>query len=207
MPSSPTTAFPLSLAVAALICRLVSAGQIGGMSRRRHLLHLPRYPSQRWLVVGLGNNPYDGVHQMNNKYLCNRHNVGMKFLDYLIGTGGFLFDTTLQCQLARIMDLDNHSELILAKPVGWMNTSGPSLAKTVHQLHTSIESQLIVVHDDMERPLGRWSWKYHGSAGGHNGVKSIMQQLSTDVSLRIHYRVQNSIALTIYRNSPGSAWA
>ncbi|CAG8587366.1 4800_t:CDS:2 [Paraglomus brasilianum] len=70
-------------------------------------------------------------------------------------------------------------EMTLMKPGLLMNLSGKSVGKAVRNLHIS-PSNIIVIHDDMQRELGKISPKFGGSANGHNGIKSIIECLRTD---------------------------
>lgn len=76
---------------------------------------------------------------------------------------------------------NNHvnSSLLLAKPNSWINQSGHSVLGLSNAFNPS---RILIVHDCVELPFGRVKWKQGGSSLGHNGVKSIIQQLGTKVS-------------------------
>jgi PTH1 family peptidyl-tRNA hydrolase len=77
-----------------------------------------------------------------------------------------------------------NNEVLLLKPSTYMNLSGESVAEVVN--FYKIESNnIIVIHDDIDIPIGRLRIRIHGSAGGHNGVKNIIFNLSTDEFTRI----------------------
>ncbi|GBB95572.1 hypothetical protein RclHR1_02570006 [Rhizophagus clarus] len=75
-------------------------------------------------------------------------------------------------------------ELTLLKPLLLMNVSGKSVLKAVRELGFS-HTNIIVIHDDMQREFGKISIKNGGSANGHNGVKSVIDHLKTDKFLRL----------------------
>ncbi|CAG8491534.1 13012_t:CDS:2 [Funneliformis caledonium] len=75
-------------------------------------------------------------------------------------------------------------ELTLLKPMFLMNVSGKSVSKAARELQFS-HSNMIIIHDDMQRELGKFSIKNGGSASGHNGIKSVIDHLKTDAFQRL----------------------
>ncbi len=120
-------------------------------------------------IVGLGN--------PGPSYVFTRHNVGFLFLDHLCSKkhcgewrdmGSYLLNS------AEIFDRELH----LVKPTTFMNLSGRAvLDLTRRDLIAS--DDLIVVHDDVAIPLGRFRIRRSGSDGGHNGMKSVINALGT----------------------------
>jgi PTH1 family peptidyl-tRNA hydrolase len=122
------------------------------------------------LVVGLGN-PGD-------KYAATRHNVGFMALDRLAATAGARFRH--QAKLSGLLAEVGHgpNRLRLLKPQTYMNDSGRSIRAALDWF--SLEpSQLLVVVDDMDLPLGRLRLRAAGSAGGHNGLRSTISHLGS----------------------------
>jgi PTH1 family peptidyl-tRNA hydrolase len=124
------------------------------------------------LIVGLGN-PED-------KYVNTRHNIGYKVIDnlvkeYLTWPSIDFFNRYFEGDL-----LIGYKELVyLLKPTTGMNNSGISIAKTIKELNIQ-PSQVLVVYDDISLPFGTIRLREGGSAGGHNGVKSIIKELQTE---------------------------
>jgi PTH1 family peptidyl-tRNA hydrolase len=127
------------------------------------------------LIVGLGN---PGL-----EYLLTPHNAGFMAIDRIAQ----LCDVQVtnrrgRAQTARAR-LQGH-DVLLAKPETFMNLSGLSVAALLNELELSIED-LIVLYDELAIPMGQIRIRERGSAGGHNGVKSISGVLGTEEWLRI----------------------
>ncbi len=128
------------------------------------------------LVVGLGN--------PGNRYANTRHNVGFMALERLVARegGNFRLMPKLQGQLA---DLDlGESRLRLLMPQTFMNESGRSIRAALDWFEFEA-SQLLVLVDDMDLPLGRLRLRARGGAGGHNGLKSTIQHLGNQDFARL----------------------
>jgi len=146
------------------------------------------------LIVGLGN--------PGEKYANNRHNVGFQFLDFLIEnlsleiqksniksqnySAKFKNNKYLQSVVAEFKKL-----FVLAKPLTFMNKSGAAVKKcvTCYMLHA--QSDLIVIHDDLDIPLGKFKIQSGTGPQLHNGVESIEAALKTKDFLRIRIGVDN----------------
>lgn len=116
-----------------------------------------------FLIVGLGN---PGI-----EYAETRHNVGFMTADALAGAYGFgpfrqKFDGLVA--EGRI----GGEKIYLLKPQTYMNLSGNSVVKAAH-FYKILPQNIIVIHDDMDLPVGKIKAKLGGGAGGHNGLKSI----------------------------------
>ncbi|MAQ72310.1 MAG: aminoacyl-tRNA hydrolase [Candidatus Marinimicrobia bacterium] len=124
------------------------------------------------IFVGLGNS--------ESKYLSTKHNVGFwvmdKFaeshdMDFKPGKGNYIF-------------AKKGSEFLLVKPTTGMNNSG-SIIREVLNFYKAEIKNLVVVFDDVDLPLGEIRIKTDGGDGCHNGMKSILQALSTDQITRL----------------------
>ena len=123
-----------------------------------------------WLVAGLGN-PGD-------KYENTRHNVGFLVADQL----GERAD--LPIQRLRFKALTNTAVLggqgaLLMKPVTYMNLSGEAVGEAA-RFYKLDPAHVLIISDDVDLPLGKLRIRTGGSAGGHNGLKSIIQHLGSD---------------------------
>jgi PTH1 family peptidyl-tRNA hydrolase len=121
------------------------------------------------LVVGLGN-PGD-------KYRGTRHNVGFEVIDLLAARHGLTFESApAEAVLARWRRPDDG--VLLAKPLTFMNLSGRAAGDLLRFYKVPIE-ELLVVTDDVNLPLGRLRARGSGTEGGHNGLRSVAEQLGT----------------------------
>ena len=116
------------------------------------------------LVVGLGN--------PGSRYRLTRHNLGFMVVDALaerwrISVGGKRHEAELGTG-----DIGT-VRTVLAKPQTFMNASGESVAK-LRRLHRLDPSDILAIYDDLDLPLGRIRLRADGSAGGHNGVASLI---------------------------------
>ncbi len=119
------------------------------------------------LIIGLGN--------PGRQYEDTRHNVGFMVLDRLARTAGVAFNTAAkwQAHIARLPDGG-----MLLKPQTFMNLSGIAAAKAA-RFHKWSPGELLIVYDDVALPLGTLRFREKGSAGGHNGVKSLIEHFGT----------------------------
>ena len=143
------------------------------------------------LIVGLGN-PGD-------EYKNTRHNVGFMLIDELISGGGFDAVGSLSKFKG---ELYKKGSLLLLKPQTFMNLSGNSV-KAVKDFYKP--ELIIVIHDDIDLKFGAMKFKFGGSSGGHNGIKSIDNLIGNEYErIRIGVgRSENSLPnLTNSANSP-----
>jgi PTH1 family peptidyl-tRNA hydrolase len=125
-------------------------------------------------IVGLGN---PGI-----EYRDTRHNVGQRVVDELARTLHARFDRAGGHQVAPARW---HGETVyLVKPRSFMNVCGPAVARISRNLHLE-PTDLVVVFDDIDLPLGKVRIRMKGSAGGHNGVRSLVEALGTDAIRRV----------------------
>jgi PTH1 family peptidyl-tRNA hydrolase len=118
------------------------------------------------LLVGLGN--------PGREYRDTRHNVGFLLLDRLAARerSAFRTEKSWQAEVARAGDL------VLCKPLTYMNLSGQSV-RPLSQFYKIDPAQMLVILDDMALPLGKLRFRANGSAGGHHGLQSIIEQCGT----------------------------
>jgi peptidyl-tRNA hydrolase, PTH1 family len=125
-------------------------------------------------IVGLGN--------PGPEYQDTRHNVGQRVVDKLARRMRARFSRKGGHQLARVEWLGEQLHLI--KPACFMNVSGPTVAHLTRRLELD-PSDLIIVFDDLDLPLGKVRVRMKGSAGGHKGVRSLIEALGTDAFRRV----------------------
>jgi PTH1 family peptidyl-tRNA hydrolase len=127
------------------------------------------------LIIGLGN-PGQG-------YSNNRHNIGFMCLKHFSKEHRIEFDrkqANARVGRGKVEGID----VVLAKPQTYMNLSGQSVNRLMHNFKLKAED-IIVVHDDMDLPLGKVRIRGGGSSGGHNGINSIIQEIGTRDFIRI----------------------
>jgi PTH1 family peptidyl-tRNA hydrolase len=133
------------------------------------------------LIVGLGN---PGI-----EYQFTPHNAGFLAIDRIADYCNVTVANRRGRALTGKATLAGH-EALLAKPETYMNLSGISVAALVRELEIPIpSSDLIVIYDELDLPLGTIRIRERGSANGHNGVKSVSGALGTEEWLRIRIGV------------------
>ncbi len=131
------------------------------------------------IVVGLGN-PGD-------KYMYNRHNVGFMCIDYLMQKYSFKVNKVKFRAVVGETNIGGARVLVM-KPQTFMNDSGSAIREAA-EFYKIPSENIIVLYDDMSLDVGRMRLRAKGSAGGHNGIKSIIRELGSDVFPRIKYGV------------------
>jgi peptidyl-tRNA hydrolase, PTH1 family len=140
-----------------------------------------------WLVVGLGNPGAD--------YEDTYHNVGFRVIDRI--SDQHQARLRHECGPAIISDkiaMDGVMA-VLAEPQTFMNRSGVVLPKLFERFDATIRD-LIVVYDDLALPLGKLRLRQKGSAGGHNGIKSIISTVGSDEFLRVRVGIRPDRAVS-----------
>jgi len=127
------------------------------------------------LIVGLGN--------PGSTYAHNRHNVGFHCLGYFARLHSIRFDHR-QCRAKVGIGKARGEKLLLAKPGTFVNLSGDPVACLVHK-HGISSSDLLVIYDDLDLPLGKIRLRQGGSSGGHKGMNSIISTLGSEDFSRI----------------------
>jgi peptidyl-tRNA hydrolase, PTH1 family len=128
------------------------------------------------IVVGLGN--------PGSRYADTRHNVGWMVLDRLSDRGGMSGHQKARDGAAVTRGRLDGLDLVLVKPTTYMNLSGIAVRKVLARDRVPM-SDLLVVVDDIALPLGRLRLREEGSAGGHNGLRSIIGEMGTQRFARL----------------------
>ncbi len=128
------------------------------------------------IVVGLGN--------PGKQYEHTRHNVGWMVLDRLAERGGWTGHARARDAAASVHGRYSGLDLMLVKPTTFMNLSGVAVRKVLARQRAPLDD-LLVVFDDFDLPLGRLRIREHGSAGTHNGLRSIVSELGTQKIARL----------------------
>lgn len=123
-----------------------------------------------FLIVGLGN--------PGEQYARNRHNVGFQCVKYLADRHGLDFNEK-QHKARLATGTIAGQRVVLAKPFTYMNESGQAVAALVRWHKLDPATELLVIYDDLDLPFETIRLRANGSAGGQNGMKSIIQQLGT----------------------------
>jgi len=128
------------------------------------------------LIVGLGN---PGI-----EYQFTPHNLGFLAIDRIANSLGVEIRNR-QCRALTARAVIAGQPVILAKPETFMNLSGLSVRELVAGYQADVKSDLIVIYDELDLPLGTIRIRQRGSSAGHNGMESILGALGTDEFLRI----------------------
>jgi PTH1 family peptidyl-tRNA hydrolase len=133
-----------------------------------------------WLVVGLGN--------PGPKYARNRHNIGFQVVDELARCHGLPAWKTGQrggdVTSGLVTTERGRERAVLLKPMEFMNLSGFAVQRAADFHHTE-PANLLVVHDEIDLAFGMVRLKSGGGHGGHNGLRSIMEQLGNGAFARL----------------------
>lgn len=132
------------------------------------------------MIVGLGN--------IGAEYAHTRHNIGFMTVDALAASQGANFKVVSK-QHAMIAEINLAGEkILLVKPTTYMNESGQAVGPLMDYYNLALDD-LLVVQDDMDMDLGRLRLRAKGSAGGHNGIKSIINHLGTQSFARLKFGI------------------
>ena len=133
-----------------------------------------------YIIAGLGN--------PSKEYKNTRHNIGFDVID-VIADKNKIDVSTIKHKALIGKGMIGSEKVILVKPQTYMNLSGESLIDVCQYYKIDVESELIVIYDDIALDVGAIRVRKNGSAGGHNGMKSIIQHLSTENFMRIRMGV------------------
>ena len=133
------------------------------------------------LIVGLGN--------PGKQYEKTRHNTGFLMVDYLANDLGISFDKN-KCKANYGIYNFKGDKIIIAKPQTYMNLSGEAVASLMHYYDIDVQD-LIVVHDDLDLPVGKLRLRRKGSSGGQKGMANIIEHLGTEDINRIRIGISN----------------
>ena len=128
-----------------------------------------------WMIVGLGN--------PGKEYENTRHNVGFRTTDLLAGVLKTKIDRLKFKALTRMVTVQG-KKVLLVQPQTFMNLSGAAVGALASYYKVKPE-RILVIFDDISLPVGRIRIRKDGSAGGHNGIKSIIQSLGSDQFPRV----------------------
>jgi peptidyl-tRNA hydrolase, PTH1 family len=152
------------------------------------------------LIVGLGN--------PEPKYDRTRHNIGFEAVDALAKSWQLSWQKEARFQgLVATGMIGNNNKIVLLKPTTYMNNSGQAVRAVLDWYKISPQC-VLVTYDDMDLPLGKLRLRLTGSAGGHNGMKSIIAHLGTQDFPRLRLGIgksnfsQNTISHVLGRFTP-----
>ena len=129
-----------------------------------------------FMIVGLGN--------PTAQYAGTRHNVGFDVIDRIADE----YNISVESRKSRAFvgtGMIAGRKALLVKPQTFMNLSGESVRGLVDFYKIDVETELLVVYDDVSLDVGQLRIRKKGSAGGHNGIKSLLAHLGTNVFLRL----------------------
>lgn len=132
----------------------------------------------KFLIVGLGN--------IGSEYAGTRHNIGFDVVDRLVSKHNSMFQTGRLADVAE-MKLKG-KKLIVLKPTTYMNLSGKAIKYWMDKESIPIE-RIFVILDDLALPISRLRIRGSGSDGGHNGLKSIQEQLASVQYPRLRFGI------------------
>jgi peptidyl-tRNA hydrolase, PTH1 family len=143
---------------------------------------------KNWLIVGLGN--------PGEQYEKTRHNLGFMVADELARKFNTLV-RRVECRALTGQFSFENQTVEIVKPQTYMNLSGESIACFLKKENRSVK-KLVVVTDDLALPVGKIRLRGKGSAGGHNGLKSLIECLRTEdfIRLRIGIKPEHQISET-----------
>jgi len=133
------------------------------------------------VIVGLGN--------IGSEYVNTRHNIGFMVIEKLAEENNVQFKTQMrfECEYCEFI---RKKKIMLVKPLTYMNNSGRAVRKILDYYSFSPEN-LIVVYDDINLEFGVIRIRRDGGAGGHNGIKSIIEYLGTNKFARIRLGINS----------------
>ena len=143
-----------------------------------------------FLIVGLGN--------PGPEYAHTRHNLGFMLVDKLAAEAAVNVRRS-ECQSLVGSGLLENQRVKLAKPQTFMNSSGAAVSCLISKPELAA-AKLIVISDDLALPFGSIRLRQRGSAGGHNGLKSIISALGTNEFIRLRLGIQPEHAISDAKN-------
>lgn len=144
---------------------------------------------KNYIIVGLGN--------PGEEYAGTRHNMGRMVLDAFVKAGN-LKDWQEDKKLKALKTEVNppagggENKALLLKPETFMNKSGESVKSLIKSKKTA--ETLVVVHDDLDLPLGKIKISFNKNSGGHKGVESIMRAIKTEAFIRLRLGISGETA-------------
>ncbi|MCD6500907.1 aminoacyl-tRNA hydrolase [bacterium] len=136
------------------------------------------------LIVGLGN--------PGTKYLRTRHNIGFRVLDGFQRENNFPnFELAKKFNSLISQGKISGKKILLAKPQTFMNNSGKAVKSLTHFYKITSPGNIVIVHDDIDLPLGKIRIAKNRGSAGHKGVESIIKELGTKDFARIRVGIRN----------------
>lgn len=136
------------------------------------------------VITGLGN--------PGERFRLTRHNVGFRVVDLLADRWGLTGQGRVKGG-AGLLEVSRRPEpvvrVLLVKPLRYMNQSGEPLRSALRQTDVDVATDLLVVADDIDLPLGKIRLRRSGSAGGHNGLRDIISTFGTNEFARLRIGV------------------
>lgn len=140
------------------------------------------------LIVGLGN--------PGKRYEKTRHNIGFMAIDYYAQKNNLEFKSKFNGLFSE--QIINNEKVIFLKPQTFMNLSGNSVREFVNYYNINLED-ILVIYDDYNFETGTFRIRRNGSAGGHNGIKNIIENLKSENIKRVRIGIsKNMIPLEDY---------
>lgn len=135
------------------------------------------------LIVGLGN--------PGREYRSTRHNIGYNVLDVIADKYRLEFSENKKFNsLESIINIDGE-RIILVKPLSFMNLSGDVVIKYLNYYDIDI-SDMLVIQDDLDMEIGKIRIVYDSSSGGHNGIKSLINNINSELFTRLKIGISNN---------------
>ncbi|MBI5151946.1 aminoacyl-tRNA hydrolase [Candidatus Peregrinibacteria bacterium] len=137
------------------------------------------------IIVGLGN--------IGERYKSTRHNIGFMVVDLLAKKFNVKFQNKPKFEAQTAETEFENEKIILAKPTTFMNRSGDAVSKISH-FYKITAWDLIIIYDDIDLPLGAIRVKQEGGPGTHNGMKSVVASMGTELIPRLRIGTQSEIS-------------
>ncbi len=150
----------------------------------------------KYLIVGLGN--------PGPEYVNTRHNIGFNVLDALTGASNLVFTPDRYAEVAVLRHKGR--SLVCIKPQTFMNLSGKAVRYWMEQ-EKVISERVLVITDDLALPFGKIRLRASGSAGGHNGLTSIIELIGTETFPRLRFGIGGEFSRGRQADYVLSPWA
>ena len=139
------------------------------------------------MIIGLGN--------IGKKYEGTRHNVGFMVVERFVEEHGGNFNKEKFDSLISELFI-NGEKIIVIKPTTYMNESGRAVRPLMDYFNLTTED-IIICHDDMDLEIGHLRLRQKGSAGGHNGIKSIISHVGTEKFKRVRVGIDHPQKMSV----------
>jgi PTH1 family peptidyl-tRNA hydrolase len=153
------------------------------MQLKQNLPYTVAFSQKTKVIVGLGN--------PGKKYENTRHNVGFAAVDYYSEKNNFSNWHKGRFDSYTNESIISNNKIILLKPLTYMNLSGDAIQKTLSYYKLSC-TDMLVIYDDLTIPLGQIRTRNDGTAGGHNGIKSIIAHIGKEFP-RLKIGIKNQL--------------